>query len=157
MSQLLTPHSRDFTDRIDMGRLSVDRLYRAIKEGRPGTAMAAWSQVLTKLEIGDVIDYVQSFASAGTAVALSPQKLSVESGCRIYANDCASCRGESGKANTGAAAVLKPPPSNFADPVKIARLVDGRLSVATVCCKSGTAIGGWGALLSHTEIISWMR
>ena len=157
VSQLLTPHPRDFTDRIDMGRLSVDRIYRAIKEGRPGTAMAAWSQVLTELEIGDVIDYVQSFASAGTAVPLSPQKLSFEIGRRIYANDCAPCHGESGKANTEAAKVLKPPPNNFTDPIKMARLDDGRLSVATVRGKTGTAMGGWGGLLSPTEIISLMR
>ena len=157
VSQLLTPRPRDFTDRIDMGRLSVDRIYRAIKEGRPGTAMAAWSQVLTELEIGDVIDYVQSFASAGTAAPLSAQKLSFEIGRRIYANDCASCHGESGKANTEAAKVLMPPPNNFTDPVKMARLDDGRLSVATVRGKPGTAMGGWGGLLSPTEIIALMR
>ena len=157
VSQLLHPHPRDFTDRIDMGRLSVDRIYRAIKEGRPATAMAAWSQVLTELEIGDVIDYLQSFVSAGTAAPLSPQKLSFEIGRRLYASDCASCHGESGRANTEAAKVLKPPPNNFTDPIKMARLDDGRLSVATVRGKPGTAMGGWGGLLSHTEIISLLR
>lgn len=157
VSRLLTPRPRNFTDRVDMGRLSVDRIYRAIKEGRPGTAMAAWSQVLTELEIGDVIDYVQSFTSAGTTVPLSAQKLSFEVGRRIYANNCASCHGESGKADTETAKVLKPRPHDFTDPVTMARLDDGRIYLAILRGKTGTAMGGWGGLLAPAEIIDLMR
>ena len=157
VSRLLTPRPRNFTDRIDMGRLSVDRIYRAIKEGRPGTAMAAWSQVLTELEIGDVIDYVQSFASSGRAAPLSAQKLSFEVGRRIYANNCASCHGDSGKADTETARVLKPRPHDFTDPVSMARLDDGRIYLAILRGKPGTAMGGWGGLLAPAEIIDLMR
>src|SRR4051794_7004067 len=62
VSQLLTPPPRNFTDPVEMGRVTTDRMYRAIKEGRPGTAMAPWSTVLSELEIGDVIDYIRGFA-----------------------------------------------------------------------------------------------
>ena len=157
VSRLLTPPPRNFTDPVDMGRVTVDRIYRAIKEGRPGTAMAAWGQVLTEMEIGDVMDYVHNFASAGRAAQLPAEKLSLEIGRRIYAKNCASCHGESGKADTEAARVLKPPPRDFTDPIKMARLDDGRIYLAIFRGKPGTAMGGRGELLSPTEIIDVMR
>jgi len=157
VSKLLAPHPRNFTDPVEMARVTVDRIYSAIKEGRPGTAMAAWGQVLSEVEIGDVMDYVRSFATAGNAAPLSPEKLSFEVGRRIYLGNCAPCHGETGKADTEMAKVLKPAPRDFTDPVRMARLDDGRIYLAILRGKPGTAMGGWRELLAPTEIIDVMR
>jgi len=157
VSRLLTPRPLNFTDPIQIGRVTSDRMYQAVKEGMPGTAMGAWNKVLTELEIGDVVDYVRSFASAGKTAPLSAEKLSFEVGRRLYANDCAACHGESGKADTETAKVLKPQPTDFSDPVKMARVDDGRLYLAIFRGKPATSMGGWGSVLSPAEIIDLMR
>jgi len=154
VSQLLTPPPRNFADPVEMGRVTTDRMYRAIKEGRPGTAMAGWSTVLTEIEIGDVIDYIRGLASSAQ---VTPAKLSLEIGRRIYAKDCASCHGASGRADTEAAKVLKPAPSSLSDPITLARLDDGRLYLAIYRGRPGTAMGGWRDILDPTEIIDLMR
>jgi mono/diheme cytochrome c family protein len=156
VGRLLKPHPRNFTDPIEMARLTVDRIYRAIKEGRPGTAMASWKDVLTETEIGDVIDTIHGFSSAGKT-ALSAERLSLEVGRRIYERECAYCHGVDGRADTEVARVLNPPPRNFADPVAMARVDDGRMYLAIYRGRPGTAMGGRGELLTGPEIIDVMR
>ncbi len=152
VGHMLKPPPRNFADPVEMARLTVDRVYRAIKEGRPGTAMAAWEQILTETEIGDVIDHIHSLREART-----PERLSLEVGRRIYEKDCAVCHGADGRADTPAAKVLQPRPSNFADPIEMARLDDGRMYSAIKLGRPGTSMGGWGELLSPAEIIDLMR
>jgi mono/diheme cytochrome c family protein len=153
---MLKPRPRNFADPVDMARLTVDRIYLAIKEGRPGTAMAAWGEVLTETEIGDVIDHVHSLASP-QALTLPPAALSIEVGRRIYDRECAFCHGMDGRADTAAAKVLNPAPRDFADPIEMARLDDGRMYSAIKLGRPGTAMGGRGELLSPAEIIDVMR
>ena len=157
VGHLLNPPPRNFTDLIETGRLTTDRMYQAIKEGRRGTAMPSWDQVLTEMEIGDVIDYVHNFALVGRAAPFPAEKLSLEIGRRIYLKNCASCHGESGKGDTETAKVLKPPPRDFTDPIRMARLDDGRIFLAIFRGKPGTAMGGWRDLLAPAEIIDLMR
>ncbi len=156
VGRLLAPRPRNFADPVEMARLTVDRIYRAIKDGRPGTAMAAWGQVLSETEIGDVIDHVHGLAAPPTP-PLSPQQLSVEVGRRIYQRECAFCHGADGRADTEAAKVLQPPPRNFADPIEMARVDDGRMYSAIKLGRPGTAMGGHGEVLSPGEIIDVMR
>lgn len=157
VGRLLTPRPRNFADPIEMARLTVDRIYRAIKDGRPGTAMAAWKEVLSESEVGDVIDYVRSFSSTAKAAPLSSERLSIEVGRRIYQKECAYCHGVDGRADTEVAKVLNPPPRSFADPVVMARLDDGRMYMAIYRGRPGTAMGGRGELLAPAEIIDVMR
>ena len=157
VGRLLRPHPRNFTDPIEMARLTVDRIYHSIKEGRPGTAMAAWKQVLAETEIGDVIDYVRGFSSAAKTAPLSAERVSLEVGRRIYERECAYCHGVDGRADTEVARVLNPPPRNFADPISMARLDDGRVYLAIYRGRPGTAMGGRGELLAPAEIIDVMR
>jgi len=157
VGRMLKPRPRNFADPIEMARLTVDRIYRAIKEGKPGTAMAAWKQVLTEIEIGDVIDHIHGLSSIRKTPALSAERLSLEVGRRIYDRECAYCHGIDGRANTEVAKVLDPPPPNFADPVVMARLDDGRIYMAIYRGRPGTAMGGRGELLAPAEIIDVMR
>jgi cbb3-type cytochrome c oxidase subunit III len=156
LGRLLNPRPRNFADPVEMARLTMDRIYEAIKEGRPGTAMAAWGQVLTETQIGDVIDYIHTLASP-SGRPLSGEQLSLEVGRRLYKQDCAVCHGPDGRADTEAAKVLHPSPSKFADPIEMARLDDGRMYSAIKLGRPGTAMGGWGELLSPAEIIDLMR
>ena len=157
IGQLLRPRPRNFTDPVDMARVTVDRMYRSITEGRPGTAMAAWKQVLSETEIGDVIDYIHDLATLRAKANVPPQQLSLEVGKRIYERECAYCHGIDGRANTAAANVLDPPPRNFADPLAMARLDDGRMYMAIYRGRPGTAMGGRGEQLAPAEIIDVMR
>ena len=156
VGRMLKPPPRNFADTVEMARVTVDRMYQAIKEGKPGTAMAPWGQVLTETEIGDVIDHIHSLAAPRPAT-LSSEQLSIEVGRRIYARECAVCHGTEGRADTDAAKTLNPPPRNFADPIGMARVDDGRMYSAIKLGRRGTAMGGLGELLSPAEIIDVMR
>ena len=156
VGRLLKPRPRSFSDPVEMARLTVDRLYRAIKEGRPGTAMAAWDQVLSEMEIGDVIDHIHSLAPP-RGLGLSVEQISLEVGRRIYERECATCHGVDGRADTEAAKVLNPPPRKFSDPIEMSRVDDGRMYTAIKLGRPGTAMGGRGELLSPPEIIDVMR
>lgn len=156
VGRLLKPRPRNFADPLEMARVTADRIYEAIKDGRPGTAMAAWGQVLTETQIGDVLDYIRSLASSGGR-ALSAEQLSLEVGRRLYERECAVCHGVDGRADTDVAKVLRPSPRKFADPVEMARLDDGRMYSAIKLGRPGTPMGGWGELLSPVEIIDLMR
>ncbi len=156
VGRMLKPRPRNFADPVEMARLTVDRIYHAIKEGRPGTAMAAWGQVLTETEIGDVIDHIHSLSSP-RALTLSAEQLSLDVGRRMYERECAFCHGLDGRAETEAAKVLHPRPRSFADPVEMARLDDGQMYAAIKLGRPGTAMGGRGELLSPAEIIDVMR
>ena len=156
VGHLVTPHPRNFVDPVEMARVTVDRLYHTIKEGRPGTAMPAWGEVLSETQIGDVIDYVRSFALP-QAAKLSVEELSFEIGRRIYNKHCEFCHGKDGRADTEVAKVLHPPPRKFADPIEMARMDDGRMYSAIKLGRPGTAMGGRGELLSPAEIIDVMR
>ena len=157
VGRLLSPRPRNFADPVEMARLTVDRIYRAIKEGKPGTAMAPWKQVLTETQIGDVIDYVHDLASAAGTTPLRGEQLSLAVGRRIYERECASCHGVEGRADTEVARVLNPPPRNFADPIAMARVDDGRMYMAIYRGRPGTAMGGRGELLAPAEVIDVMR
>lgn len=158
VGRLLTPHPRNFADPVEMARVTVDRMYRAIKSGRPGTAMAQWGEILTETEIGDVIDYIRSLEpprpSSQTA---SLEKLSIDIGRRLFERECASCHGANGRGETEVARVLNPPPRNLADPITMARVDDGRAYLAISRGRPGTAMGGWGELLAPAEIIDLIR
>lgn len=156
VGRLLKPPPRDFTDPVEMARVTFDRMYRGIKEGRSGTAMAAWDTVLTETEIGDLIDYIHSLVPA-EGTALSPEQLSLEIGRRHYKQSCVVCHGEDGRADTEAAKVLDPPPRKFADPIEMARVDDGRMYLAIKLGVRGTAMASWEHLLGPAEIIDVMR
>lgn len=157
VGRLLKPRPRNFADPIEMARVTVDRIYRAIKDGRPGTAMAPWKQNFTETEIGDLIDYIHALGTAAITPRVSTERLSLEVGRRIYDRECASCHGSDGSADTPVARVLSPPPRVFADPIVMARLDDGRVYLAIYRGRPGTAMGGRGELLAPAEIIDVMR
>ena len=154
--RLLTPGVRVFADPVAMARVTYDRMYRAIKDGRPGTAMAPWHTVLSDIEIGAVIDYIRTLAPEGAGVPGS-DAMSLESGRRLYQRSCVVCHGTDGRADTEAARILDPPPSEFADPIVMARVDDGRMYLAITKGRPGTAMSSWEHAMVPSQIIDIMR
>lgn len=159
VGRILNPPPRRFADPIEMARLTDDQIYKAIKEGMPGTAMAAWGEVLNEPEIGDVMDYIRELSTplSSAGEPLSNEELSLEVGRRIYDKECAFCHGLTGHADTDAARVLVPRPRAFADPIEMARVDDGRLYAAIKLGRPGTAMASWASLMTPIEIIDVMR
>ena len=155
VGRLLDPRPRRFADPVEMARLSDDQIYHAIKDGKTGTAMASWGKVLNEFQIGDLMDYIRYLADQGKP--LDKQQLSLEVGRRIYEKQCASCHGLSGDADTDIARVLKPAPQSFADPIKMARVDDGRMYAAIKLGIPGTSMASWVGVLSPVEVIDVMR
>jgi len=155
VGRILKPRPRRFADPVEMARMTDDQIYRAIKEGKPGTAMASWDKVLNEAQIGNVMDYIHQLA--GTGQPVDTQQLSLEVGHRIYDKECAFCHGLTGQADTDAAKVLRPRPRKFADPIEMARVDDGRLYAAIKLGVPGTAMASWGSLMTPVEIIDVMR
>ena len=62
-----------------------------------------------------------------------------DAGAQLYATYCASCHGAGGKGDGPAAAMLKPPPANHADPVYMGSLSDEQLYA--VISQGGASIG----------------
>lgn len=156
IGHLLDTPPRNFADPVEMARRSDDEIYRAIKEGRPGTAMPAWGEVLSELQVGSLMDYIRTL-TAPRPPTLTAEKLSQEIGRRIYNKDCAECHGVDGRVNTKAAQILRPRPINFTDAIDMARVDDGRMYSAIKLGRPGTSMGGWGGLLNPSEIIDVMR
>ena len=156
IARLLDPRPRNLADPVEMARLTTDQVYHAIKEGKPATAMAAWGEVLSEPQIGDIMDYVRTLTPTRLP-GMTADQLSIEVGRRIYKRDCAFCHGTEGRADTEAAKVLKPRPRIFADPIEMARVDDGRLYAAIKLGRAGTSMASWGELLSPAEIIDVMR
>jgi len=65
-SRVLSPKPRNFRDPVETERLSDEKLFQAIKSGRPGTAMMAYGKELSDQEIYDLIGYLK--------LAFSPSK-----------------------------------------------------------------------------------
>lgn len=156
VGRLLKPRPRNFADPVEMARVTRDRIYRAIRDGRQGTAMPAWEGVLGETQMGDMTDYIQSLVPP-LPRTLSAGELSLEIGRRIYERECAICHGTDGRADTKAAKILIPRPRNLADPIEMGRVDDGRMYAAIKLGRPGTGMAGWGELLSPVEIIDLMR
>ena len=58
-SRNLSPPPRDFTS-VTPGELPLERMRRSILEGRPGTGMVSFADVLTSAEASAVAEYIQS-------------------------------------------------------------------------------------------------
>ena len=58
----LSPQPRNFTDPDWQARTDARRIYYAIAEGRPGTAMPSWKPTLNPSEIWSLVAYVRTLA-----------------------------------------------------------------------------------------------
>lgn len=144
--QGLIPPPRDFTTPQAAVDLNRERMFVAIKDGVPGTAMTGWKSQLDDEEINAVVEYVQiNFMRSAAIEHASP-------GSRIYAEYCSVCHGDSGEGAMWAISGLSPSPSNFRDPKVKAKLNRERMIKSVTYGRVETAMAGWDGRLSTEDI-----
>lgn len=58
-ASVLSPPPRNFTLEKSKQELSKTRMIHSVTEGRPGTAMMPWSNILTSIEIQSVVSFIR--------------------------------------------------------------------------------------------------
>ncbi|MDH3354739.1 MAG: c-type cytochrome [Chromatiales bacterium] len=102
----LTPPPRNFTSAASQRDLVRPRIIHSITNGRPGTAMSAWSGQLSKEKIAALADYLLSqFINARQTRKSHPGRPIFEKNCSV----CHGDKGDGGRWTTG----LKFKPRDF--------------------------------------------
>lgn len=142
----LKPPPRDFTTPQSATELTRTRMVASIREGRPGTAMAAWKTQLTDTQIGALTDYIRDRFMVPTAYDRSNE------GRRVYAEYCSVCHGDRGNGRSRAAPSLDPKPRDFTAAAARRELTRERMIFSTSYGRPNTAMAGWKAQLTDRQI-----
>jgi len=134
----LSPPPRDFTTAEVAAILTVERMTDAVTNGKPGTAMTAWSQQLSPSEIAAVVDYIQH-------TFMLPITSAQGQGRRIYSEYCSVCHGDRGDGNSRASRSLNPPPRNFTSKRAKEELTRSRMIFSVKYGRPNTAMTAWGS------------
>ncbi|HUW12984.1 MAG TPA: c-type cytochrome, partial [Anaerolineae bacterium] len=129
----------DFTDLEFMRGEQPAEFFEAIRDGVAGTAMPAWGDGLTVMDIWDVLYYEWTFAT-------SPQE--IRQGRELFAANCARCHGADGDGSGIAGA------ADFSDQQFMANEDPSEFYVAVRDGVEGTAMPVWGDQLSEDQIWS---
>jgi cbb3-type cytochrome oxidase cytochrome c subunit len=89
---------------------SDQHLATVLWDGVYGSSMPAWRQ-LEKTDLEDVTSYVQSLQAQAVHLQMPPADAAAAQ--TVYAANCVSCHGATGRGNGPAAGALKPSPVNF--------------------------------------------
>jgi DMSO reductase family type II enzyme heme b subunit len=119
---VVSPKPRDFTSGIykfrtrheteNGNKLAADEdIFRSISEGLHGTSMPAWGTILTKQQIGQLVQYIKTFASVygddkpGTKldfsgeIPTSPESIAKGKEHFEQTFECHTCHGTAGRGN----------------------------------------------------------
>jgi mono/diheme cytochrome c family protein len=146
----MNPPPRDFTRREVAVALTRERMIDAVRNGRPGTAMTAWSARLSQAQIESVVAYIREEFFPKDAAP-------VERARATYLRWCATCHGADGRGADFARREMTPPPLDFAAASGISR---ERMILSVTYGRPQTAMVGWGTRLSASEIaevVDWIR
>ena len=109
--QALQPVAFDLAD----FRLPPERVWRALANGVPGTAMPAWND-LPGSQFRAVAEYTLSLADKPPLPPAEPwatQPTLLLAGQRVFATHCTLCHGDTGAGDGPAAGNMPRPPANF--------------------------------------------
>ena len=125
--------------------LDRGRMLRAVRDGRPGTAMVAWSSQLSEAQITALVDYIRKRFMGITITADG------ERGRKLYAGNCSVCHGDNGEGALWTRSSLNPPPRNLAasSPAELSR---ERMLRAVTYGRPDTAMPGFGTRLAEKDI-----
>jgi mono/diheme cytochrome c family protein len=133
------PGAADFTDVEFMRGKKPAQFFEAIRDGVQGTAMAAWADSLTEMEIWDVLYYERTFATSADEVA---------QGQELFAVNCTACHGEAGDGSG------LPGAANFTDQEFMASKTPDQFFESITGGVNGTAMPAWGDAFSEDQIWS---
>lgn len=151
LGSVLRPPPRDLADPVAMARINDTRLYKAIKDGKPGTSMPAWSTILNAREIYDVAAYVKSLKRPRPS-GMTQDEFDAEVGGEIYRSYCGICHGTTGNARTRIGQVLIDKPRDFTNIRTMAKLSNEEMARAIAYGRPGTAMVAWQTILSPEDI-----
>ena len=141
----MRPPPRDFTSSQAAVGLDRERMISAVRDGRPGTAMAAWSSQLSEAQITALVDYIRQRFMGATTTADG------ERGRKLYAGNCSVCHGDNGEGAQWTRSSLNPPPRNFTTSSAL-ELSRERMLRAVTYGRSDTAMPGFGTRLAENDI-----
>jgi len=151
MARVLQPPPRIFADPVAMARLNDNDLYRAIKQGKSGTAMPVWGRLLTESQIRDVMQYVKSLKQPLPA-GMTQTDFDIRVGERIYRQYCIVCHGMQGNGQTHIGRVLTRHPRDFTNVEKMAHLSNRQMVEAIRNGKPKTAMVAWKNILNSEDV-----
>lgn len=142
----MVPPPRDFTTPQAAMELTRERMKSGVRDGRPGTAMAAWATQLSPEEIEAVVDYIRETMMLAVATEDAAE------GRRIYAENCSVCHGDDGQGARWTLTNLKPAPRNFTLPHTAEQLSRDYMLQVVSFGKADTAMPGFSTQLSPPQI-----
>jgi len=131
------PGAANFTDVGFMRRQKPAQFFQAIRDGIAGTAMPAWGDTLTEMQIWDVLYYEWSLAT-------SPEEIG--QGQAQFSENCVACHGEAGDGSGLAGA------ADFTDQAFMANAEPATLFESIKGGVEGSAMPAWGDTLTEDEI-----
>ena len=151
--QGLRPPPRDFTS-LSPEHASREHMIEIVRNGRPGTAMAAWKNRLDNDQITAIVDYIQaSFMSDSKHAGLQPgHDNEGHPGQIIYAETCSVCHGDNGQGAVWGKDSLNPPPRDFTTADAQQALSKQRMLASVASGRPGTAMSAYASRLSSEEI-----
>ncbi|RMH20607.1 MAG: hypothetical protein D6698_03900 [Gammaproteobacteria bacterium] len=145
-SSQLNSTPTDFTSLDGQSVLTHERLLKAIRQGRPGTAMVPWDGLLTDQEITAIADYIES--------AFLKTDKHLLAGRNLYIKHCAPCHGDDGNSARWTRNSLNPAPRNFTTEKARRELSRERMIGSVTRGRPGTAMMPFSSRLSAAEIES---
>ncbi len=141
----LVPPPANFTDARLQGKLTREYIAAIVREGKPKTAMVAYTAQLNEKEIAALADYVRAaFVEPSGDAALGR-------GRSLYGHHCAGCHGLNG---TGAVSARGPAPRDLTTEAARRELDRDRLVSAIAVGRKGTTMGGFAGQLTADDIDS---
>jgi mono/diheme cytochrome c family protein len=131
------PGAANFTDLDFMRGEKPAEFFEAIRDGVQGTAMPAWGETLSEMDIWDVLYYEWAFAT-------SPEEIA--QGQELFAANCVACHGEAGDGSA------LPGAANFTDQEFMANEDPAELFEKITEGVEGSAMPAWGETFSEDEI-----
>ena len=166
---------RDFTTPRARAELTRERMLGAVTNGRPNTAMAAFSGRLPASDIEAVVDYVRfglmlpaTGGISGTSAHSGREGVQAAEGMdlpfangltgdlrkgeKMYMANCATCHGAKGDGKGPRAYFINPKPRNFID--KNFRLAFNRQAIYTAVHdgRLGAEMPAWSKVLTEQEM-----
>jgi mono/diheme cytochrome c family protein len=131
------PGAANFTDVEFMRGKKPAEFFQAIRDGVEGTAMPAWGDTLSEMDIWDVLYYEWAFST-------SPEEIA--QGQELFAANCVTCHGAAGDGSGLAGA------ANFTDQAFMSAKDPLEFFEAIRDGVEGTAMPVWGDKFSEDEI-----
>jgi mono/diheme cytochrome c family protein len=131
------PGAANFTDVAFVRSKTPAEFYTAIHDGVAGSAMPAWGDKLSEMEIWDVLYYERSFATSADQIA---------EGQTLFAQSCTACHGAAGDGSglSGAA--------NFTDQAFVSAKTPQEFFTSITNGVAGSAMPPWGATFTEDQV-----